>query len=119
MKTVIVALAGLLTLGVAVPVASAASAERVYYIAPFELREVYGTYPLSDGDVLRVGPANAGTRAWAALRGSGRIALVPIGPLEFVSGDGRLYLRFEALPFTTEVTVERAGASRVQGELGK
>jgi hypothetical protein len=33
--------------------------------------------------------------------------LTSVGPLEFVTQDQGLRLRFEPLPFTTEVTVER------------
>jgi hypothetical protein len=116
MKALLVTLAALLALFLAL-LAAPSVAARDYYIAPFELLEVYGTYPLSDGSVLRVGPANAGTRAWAQLDGMGRMALVAVGPLEFVSRDGSLHLRFAALPFRTEVEVERG--SGVQGELGK
>jgi hypothetical protein len=112
MKALLVTLAALLAL-LAAPVASA----REYYIAPVELLEVYGSYPLSNGDVLRVGPANAGTHAWAQLRDTGRMRLVAVGPLEFVTRDGGLHLRFAALPFRTDVEVERA--SGVQRELGK
>jgi hypothetical protein len=108
----LVALPALLSALLAAPVASA----REYYIAPFELLEVYGTYPLSNGEVLRVGPANAGTHAWAQLRDTERMRLVAVGPLEFVTRDGTLHLRFTAQPFATDVVVEGSG---VQGELGK
>jgi hypothetical protein len=112
MKALLVTLAALLALLFA-PVAAA----REYYIAPNELLEIYGTYPLSNGEVLHIGPANAGGRAWAELGGSGRMRLVAVGPLEFVTRDGTLRLRFVALPFRTDVKVERA--SGVQGEFGK
>jgi hypothetical protein len=112
MKALLVTLAALLAL-LAAPVASA----REYYVAPFELLEVFGSYSLSNGDVLRVGPANAGTHAWAQLNGAERMRLVAVGPLEFVTRDGTLRLRFAALPFRTDVEVQRA--SGVQGELGK
>jgi hypothetical protein len=112
MKALLVTLAALLALLFA-PVAAA----REYYIAPNELLEIYGTYPLSNGEVLHIGPANAGGRAWAELGGSGRMRLVAVGPLEFVTRDGTLRLRFVALPFRTDVEVERA--SGVQGEFGK
>jgi hypothetical protein len=111
-KALLVTLAALLAL-----LAAPGAAAREYYIAPFELLEVYGTYPLSDGSVLRVGPANAGTRAWAQVNGTERMRLVAVGALEFVTRDGRLKLRFEPLPFTTEVRVARVSGS--QGELGK
>jgi hypothetical protein len=109
----LVALPALLSALLFAPVAAA----REYYIAPNELLDIYGTYPLSNGEVLHIGPANAGGRAWAELGGSGRMRLVAVGPLEFVTRDGMLRLRFAALPFRTDVEVERA--SGVQGELGK
>jgi hypothetical protein len=116
MKALLVTLAALPALLLAL-LAAPRVAARGYYIAPFELLAVYGTYPLSDGSVLRVGPANAGTRAWAQLDGMERMALVAVGPLEFVTRDGALRLRFVALPFRTEVSVEPT--SGIQGELGK
>jgi len=116
MKALLVTLAALLAVLSALLAAPVASA-REYYIAPFELLEVYGSYPLSNGDVLRVGPANAGTHAWAQLNATERMRLVAVGPLEFVTRDGTLRLRFAALPFRTDVEVERG--SGVQGELGK
>jgi hypothetical protein len=100
MKALLVTLAALLALLVA-----PSAAARDYYIAPSDMLEVYGTYPLSDGDVLRI--EGSGNRAWARLNGTERMRLVAVGPLEFVTQEGRLKLRFEPLPFTTEVTVER------------
>lgn len=82
------------------------AAAREYYIAPFEMLEVYGAYPLPDGDVLRI--EGSGNRAWARLNGTERMGLRAVGPLEFVTEDGRLRPRFEPLPFTTEVVVQRS-----------
>lgn len=100
MKALLVTLAALLALLAAPNVAG-----RDYYIASSEMLEVYGTYPLSDGDVLRI--EGSGNRAWARLNGAERMRLVAVGPLEFVTQDGTLKLRFAPLPFATEVTVER------------
>jgi hypothetical protein len=76
-----------------------------YYNAPHEMADVYGAYPLSDGDTLRI--EKKGNRAFARLNGTGSMRLTSVGPLEFVTQDQGLRLRFEPLPFTTEVTVER------------
>jgi hypothetical protein len=118
MKALLVTLAALpalLSALLAAPVASA----REYYIAPFALLEVCGTYPLSNGEVLRVGPANAGTHAWAQLGDTERMRLVAVGPLEFVTRDGTLRLHFAPLPFSNAVRVEGGAASGVQGGVGK
>jgi hypothetical protein len=88
-----------------------------YYIAPHEMAEVYGAYPLSDGDTLRI--EKKGNRAFARLNGTESMRLTAVGPLEFVTQDQALHLRFEPLAFTTEVTVQRLPGSGVQGEFGK
>jgi hypothetical protein len=92
-------------------------ATREYYHVPYEMAEVYGAYPLSDGDTLRV--EKRGQRAWARLNGTEAMKLTAVGPLEFVTQDRTLHLRFEPLAFTTEVQVLRLPGSGVQGELGK
>ncbi|THC46194.1 hypothetical protein [Massilia sp. Mn16-1_5] len=76
-----------------------------YYHTPHEMADVYGTYPLSDGDTLRI--EKMGNRAFARLNGAEPVRLTSVGPLEFVTQDQSLHLQFEPLPFTTEVTVER------------
>ncbi|MEW6369857.1 MAG: hypothetical protein AB1584_02895 [Pseudomonadota bacterium] len=83
--------------------AAPAAQAREYFIAPHEMLEVYGTYPLSNGAVLRMG--HTGLRNWAEIDGE-RIALRAVGPLTFVGDGGRLRLSFEALPFRTDVRVE-------------
>jgi hypothetical protein len=76
-----------------------------YYHAPHEMTDVYGAYPLSDGDTLRI--EKKGNRAFARLNGTDSMRLTSVGPLEFVTQDNTLHLQFEPLPFTTEVTVQR------------
>jgi hypothetical protein len=76
-----------------------------YYHTPIEMADVYGAYPLSDGDTLRI--EKKGNRAFARLNGTDSMRLTSVGPLEFVTQDNSLHLQFEPLPFTTEVTVRR------------
>jgi hypothetical protein len=76
-----------------------------YYHTPMQMADVYGAYPLSDGDTLRI--EKKGNRAYARLNGTDAVRLTSVGPLEFVTQDNALHLRFEPLPFTTEVTVQR------------
>ncbi|MFC5479257.1 hypothetical protein [Massilia suwonensis] len=76
-----------------------------YYNAPHEMAEVYGAYPLSDGDTLRI--EKKGNRPYARLDGTEPMRLTSIGPLEFVTQDQSLHLQFAPLAFTTEVTVQR------------
>lgn len=76
-----------------------------YYHTPVQMADVYGAYPLSDGDTLRI--EKHGNRAFARLNGTEPMRLTSIGPLEFVTQDQGLHLQFEPLPFTTEVTVQR------------
>lgn len=78
-----------------------------YYHTPVQMADVYGAYPLSDGDTLRI--EKKGNRAYARLNGTESMRLTSIGPLEFVTQDRELHLQFEPLPFTTEVTVQRTG----------
>ena len=80
-------------------------ATREYYHVPHEMAEVYGAYPLSDGDTLRI--ERSGKRATARLNGTEAMPLSAVGPLEFVTQDNGLHLRFEPLAFTTEVHVQR------------
>ena len=85
--------------------AVAGCASREYYHAPHEMAEVYGAYSLSDGDTLRV--ERRGNRAWARLNVTEPMRLSAVGPLEFVTQDQALHLRFEPMAFTTEVQVLR------------
>ena len=85
--------------------ATAGCATREYYHTPHEMAEVYGAYPLSDGDTLRI--ERHGNRAFARLNDTEPMRLSAVGPLEFVTQDQSLLLRFEPMPFTTEVQVER------------
>lgn len=85
--------------------AASGCATREYYHVPHEMAELYGAYPLSDGDTLRI--ERRGNRAWARLDGTEPVRLRAVGPLEFVTQDQALHLRFEPLAFTTEVVVQR------------
>jgi hypothetical protein len=85
--------------------AASGCATREYYHAPHEMAELYGTYPLSDGDTLRV--ERRGHRAWARLNDTEPMRLTGVGPLEFVTQDQSLHLRFEPYAFSTEVEVQR------------
>jgi hypothetical protein len=85
--------------------AATGCATREYYHAPHEMAELYGAYSLSDGDTLRV--ERRGNRAFARLNDTGPMRLRAVGPLEFVTQDRALHLRFEPYAFTTEVEVQR------------
>jgi hypothetical protein len=79
-----------------------------YYVAPSEMLEVVGAYPLSNGDVLKV--SSWQRRFWAEMRATGRIEIVPVGPGLFVQKDGPVSFQFEELPFTTVVAIGGLGA---------
>lgn len=100
-------LAGLLLAGAA----GAALADRPgYVITPNELREVLGSYQLSNGDTLRVSRDHG--RTWAEMDATGRIEIVPVGSIVFVEKNGPLRLRFTPQGFDSDVTVEGLPARR-------
>jgi hypothetical protein len=99
-----------------------------YYVTPVEMLEVYGTYPLTNGDVLRI--SRDQRRYWAEMHSTGRMEIVPVDSIVFQEKDGNLRFTFKPLPFTTAVRVDGLGGpetqmasvfgpSGVEGEFGK
>ena len=78
-----------------------------YGITPVEMLDVYGVYPLSNGDVLKVSREH--NRYWAEMKNTGRFEIVPVASIVFVEKGGGIRLTFEPLPFTTEVRVDGVG----------
>jgi hypothetical protein len=111
----------------AVVAACSASGPRAgYYVTPTEMLDVYGTYPLSNGDVLRISREH--NRYWAETQRIGKMEIVPVDSLVFVERAGILRYTFTPLPFTTEVRIDGLGphdahtslfGSSVERELGK
>jgi hypothetical protein len=104
---------------------SASGPRESYYVTPTEMLDVYGTYPLSNGDVLRV--TREHNRYWAETKRIGKMEIVPVDSLVFVERAGILRYTFTPLPFTTEVRIDGAPpnayttlfGSSVERELGK
>lgn len=105
---------------------SAPGPRQGYYVTPAEMLEVYGTYPLSNGDVLRI--TREHNRYWAETRRLGKMEIVPVDSLVFVERAGILRYTFTPQPFTTEVRIDGLGppnaytalfGSSAQRELGK
>jgi hypothetical protein len=83
---------------------SSAPRERTdYQVVPVEMLDIYGVYPLSNGDVLRI--SREGRRYWAEMRSTGRFEIVPVDSGVFVQKGGPVRLRFEPLAFATDVTI--------------
>jgi hypothetical protein len=80
-----------------------------YYVAPVEMLEVYGAYPLSNGDVLRI--SRGERRYWAEMRATGRFEIVPLDSDVFVEKDGPIRLEFRRLAFATDVEISGLGTS--------
>jgi hypothetical protein len=102
-----------------------------YYITPNEMLEVYGVYPLSNGDVLKV--SRDQRRYWAEMRHTGRIEIVPVDSIVFVEKGGKMRFTFEPKAFATDVRIEgialrdvafaaaygRSNHSGIQGKFGE
>ena len=115
MRTAI-AIAIIALLALAAPAASAREAgftipERHYFITPVEMLEVYGTYRLSDGDVMRI--THEHRRYWADFRQRGKVEIVPVDSIVFHARDGSMRLAFTPLPFATDATITLAQQSGV------
>jgi hypothetical protein len=78
-----------------------------YYVTPEEMLDVYGTYPLSNGDALRI--TREHNRYWAEMKRIGKMEIVPVDSLVFVETAGILRYTFTPLPFTTEVRIDSLG----------
>jgi hypothetical protein len=107
MRTAI-AIAIIALLALAAPAASAREArftipERHYFITPVEMLDVYGTYRLSDGDVMRI--SHEQRRYWADFRQRGRVEIVPVDAIVFHARDGSMRLAFTPRPFATDATL--------------
>lgn len=96
-----------------------------YYLSPTELAEIYGSYRLSNGDVLWI--SRDGGRYWAEMRSTGMFEIIPIGSIVFVAKKRNIRLTFVPFEFTTKVRVEGLDlgpiygqpGSGIEGELGK
>lgn len=87
--------------------ACASPQQHHYVVTPVEMMDVYGVYPLSNGDVLKVSREHK--RYWAEMRNTGRFEIVPVASIVFVEKGGSIRLTFEPLPFTTAVRVDGVG----------
>lgn len=85
-----------------------------YYITPYEMLEVYGDYPLSNGETLTV--TREGRRYFAAMPSMGKVEIVAVGSIAFVTRDRAMRLDFTPVPFTTYVWVSRPGAPPMTGQ---
>jgi hypothetical protein len=70
---------------------------------PNEARLVYGTYELSNGDVLKV--SRSGRHFWAEMGYTGRIEIVPVDWYVFVEKGGNLRFTFIPYGFPDEVKI--------------
>ncbi|MGZ5201967.1 MAG: hypothetical protein ACXWC4_19580 [Telluria sp.] len=75
-----------------------------YYITPYEMTDVYGTYVLSNGDTLRI--TREHRRYWAEMTRTGRVEIVPVAHLVFVERAGALRYTFTTGSFDTKVHIE-------------
>jgi hypothetical protein len=116
----------LMSFAALVTACSAPGPRQGYYVTPTEMIDVYGTYPLSNGDVLRI--TREHNRYWAETRRLGKLEIVPVDSLVFVERAGILRYTFTPLPFTTEVRIDGLGppnaytallGSSVERELSK
>ena len=76
-----------------------------YKLSPIEFDGVQGTYALDDGRTLHVSSAHR--RLYAEL-GKDRVEIVPLARNVFASRDRELELRFDQIPFATNVTLAQA-----------
>ncbi len=76
-------------------------------VPPIDMIDIYGVFPLSNGDVLKV--IREHNRYWAEMKNTGRFQIVPAGALVFVEKGGGIRLSFAPLPFRTEVRVDGVG----------
>jgi hypothetical protein len=74
-----------------------------YYITPDEMQQVYGTYALSNGDILRI--TREHNRYWADMPLTGRIEIVPVASIAFVDKAGQLRYTFTQGAFDTDVHI--------------
>lgn len=86
-----------------------------YYLAQHEMLEVYGDYPLSNGETLRI--SHEGRRYFASMPSTGTVEIMPVGSIAFVTRDRALRLDFTPVPFSTYVWVTRGGGAPNTGQL--
>jgi hypothetical protein len=75
-----------------------------YYINPTDMKQVVGTYALSNGDTLHV--TREHNRVWADMGRTGRVEIVPVAYLVFVEKAGALRYTFTQGAFDTDVHIE-------------
>lgn len=73
-----------------------------YRLVSPDVAELAGTYPLSNGEVMRVSYEQ---RRLFAQRGASKTELVPAGGNSFSARGTGMLLTFDQLPFATDVTV--------------
>lgn len=73
-----------------------------YKLRPFELNGVQGSYALADGRTLHISSEHR--RLYAELDNA-RAEIVPVAENTFVSRDDGMQLRFDQIPFASEVTL--------------
>jgi hypothetical protein len=74
-----------------------------YYIPPDELLGIYGTYQLSNGDVLKISREHR--RYWAEMGATGRFEIVPRRHIVFEQKGGPMLFEFNREAFTTDVLI--------------
>lgn len=74
-----------------------------YYLTPQEAREVYGTYELSNGDIMKV--TREKRRFWAEMQSTGRIEIIPVTPRTFVDTSGTIRFKFMPYHWPDEVRI--------------
>jgi hypothetical protein len=82
--------------------------QRHFMLTPTEARAVYGTYELSNGDVLKVG--GTGRQHWAEMAATGRMEIVPVDWYVFVEKGGNMRFTFTPYGFPGEVKISGLGA---------
>src|SRR4051812_17056212 len=92
----------------AAPAVHAHALGRHYYITPGEMLEVYGSYRLSNGDVLKISREHR--HYWAEMGATGRFEIVPVDSIVFAQKGGNILLSFEPKAFTTQVRVDGVGS---------
>lgn len=108
----------IVALALAVPAAlaqtpAATGAERHYYITPYEMLDVYGAYPLSNGETLRI--TREGRRYFADMRSFGKVEIVAVDSIVFVSKDRSVKLKFTPRAFATDVVLDYKGQQGLAG----
>lgn len=95
--------------------AVAGTPQRHYYLTPVEMLEVYGTYRLSNGETMRI--TREKRRDWADMPSTGKVEIVAVDSIVFVTRDGNLRLEFTPLAFATDVKIRYMAGVRAVAAL--